>query len=185
MVQQTKFPEEATTHLTIQEVNDGNVPLYIRYPSWATSGATIKVNGKNVRIKEKPGSYIALNNKWKAGDKIDITFPMSLHMVATNDDPDMAAVLYGPIVLAGDMGTEGIKAPVPFAKDQLDYRNMPVPDDVISTLNAGDKKLTDWLVPVDGKPLFFKTSGVASRDITLMPYYQVDKQRYVIYWNMN
>ena len=185
LIQETKFPEEATTHLTIEEINEGNVPLYIRYPSWATSGATIKINGKNVRIKEKPGSYIVLNNKWKAGDKIDITYPMSLHMVATNDNPNMAAIDYGPIVLAGDMGTEGIKAPAPFAKDQLDYRNMPIPSDVISTLNIGNKKLNDWLIPVNGKPLEFKTNGVASRQINLIPYYQIDEQRYVIYWNLN
>ena len=54
------------------------MPLYIRYPSWATNGATIKVNGKDVKVKQAPGSYIVLNRHWKAGDKIDITYPMSL-----------------------------------------------------------------------------------------------------------
>ena len=50
LTQQTKFPDEATTHLTIDEIKDGNVPLYIRYPSWATSGAIITINGKKVRV---------------------------------------------------------------------------------------------------------------------------------------
>lgn len=184
LVQQTKFPEEATTHLTVQEVKDGNVALSVRYPSWATSGATVKINGKNVKVNQKPGSYIVLNRSWKAGDKIDITYPMSLHTIATNDDPTVAAVLYGPIVLAGDMGTEGMKSPVPFARDQLDYRNYSVPENISSTLNTGTKKLKDWLTPVDGQPLVFKTSGVSSNAITLKPYYQIDKERYVIYWNL-
>jgi DUF1680 family protein len=184
LVQQTKYPEEATTRLTIQEIKEGNVPLYIRYPSWATAGAIITINGKKVKVNQDPGSYIILNKKWKAGDEIDITYPMSLRLVATNDNRDMAAVVYGPIVLAGDMGTEGIEAPVPFARDQLDYRNMPVPDDIITTININDKKINDWLIPVNGKPLVFKTSGVASREITLIPYYQITRQRYVIYWNL-
>ena len=160
------------------------MPLYIRYPSWATSGASITINGKKVRIREKPGSYISLNHTWKAGDKVDITFPMSLHLVATNDNPDIAAVLYGPVVLAGDMGTEGMNPPVPFARDQLDYRNLPIPDDIVSTLRAKGKKPNDWLVPMEGNPLAFKTSGVTTHDITLIPYYRINRQRYVIYWNL-
>ncbi len=184
LVQQTKYPEEATTHLTIQEIKEGNLPLYIRYSSWATSGATITINGKNIKISQKPGSYIVLNRNWRVGDKIDITFPMSLHLVATNDNPNMAAVVYGPIVLAGNMGNEGIKAPAPFAKDQLDYRNLAVPGNIISTLNINGRKLNEWLIPVSGKPLVFKTAGVTSREITMIPYYQISKQRYVIYWNL-
>ena len=184
LLQQTRFPDEAATHLKIQEIKDGNVPLYIRYPSWATSGATITINGENFKINQKPGSYIVLNKTWKVNDQIDITYPMSLHLVATNDDPNLAAVLYGPIVLAGDMGTEGMKAPMPFAKDQLDYKDVPVPKDIITSLNVSGKKLDDWLVPVESKPLDFKTVGVASKQITMIPYYRIDEQRYVIYWNM-
>jgi DUF1680 family protein len=182
--QQTGYPEEATTHLTIQEIKDVNVPLNIRYPSWATSGAAVKINGRNVKISQKPGSYIVLNKTWKTGDKIDITYPMSLRLVATNDNPNMAAVVYGPIVLAGDMGTEGIEAPAPYGKDQLDFRNTAVPDNIVTTLNINGRKLNDWLIPVNGKQLVFKTTGVASKEITMIPYYQIDKQRYVIYWNL-
>jgi DUF1680 family protein len=184
LVQQTKYPEEPVTHLIIQELKETNVPLYIRYPSWATSGATISINGKNVKINQKPGSYIVLNRNWKIGDKIDITYPMSLHLVATNDNPGMAAAVYGPVVLAGDMGTELMKAPIPFARDQNDYRNAPIPESIISTLNINGKKLSDWLIPEKGRPLVFKTNGVALREITLIPYYQIARQRYVIYWNL-
>lgn len=184
LVQRTKFPDEAVTHLTVEEAKEGSVPLYIRYPSWATSGAAVTINGKDIKVNQKPGSYIVLNNTWKAGDKIDITYPMSLHLAATNDDPKMAAVLYGPIVLAGDMGTEGMKAPEPFARDQMDYKDVPVPKDIITALNVGGKKLDEWLIPVNGEPLEFKTAGAASKPITMIPFYKIDEQRYVIYWNL-
>ncbi|MEO6979906.1 MAG: DUF4986 domain-containing protein, partial [Mucilaginibacter sp.] len=60
-----------------------------------------------------------------------------------------------------------------------------IPDDVISSLNVKDRKLNDWLTPAKGKQLTFTTKDVAARPITLLPYYQVDKQRYVLYWNLN
>jgi DUF1680 family protein len=183
LVQRTQFPEEATTHLTIVETKKRDVPLYIRYPSWAISGASVAINGKNMKISQKPGGYIVLDRNWKAGDKIDITYPMSLHLVATNDNPHMAAVVYGPIVLVGDMGTEGVEAPAPFAYNQLDYKDIPVPKDIITTLNVDGRNLSDWLVPANGRPLVYRTVGVASKEITMIPYYQIDKQRYVIYWN--
>jgi hypothetical protein len=82
------------------------------------------------------------------------------------------------------MGTEGIVAPAPYAKDQLDFRNIPVPDNIVTTLNINGRKLNDWLIPVNGKQLVFKTTGVGSKEITMIPYYQIDKQRNVIYWNL-
>jgi len=109
---------------------------------------------------------------------------MSLHLLFTNDNPDLAAVAYGPIILAGDMGTGGIDAPAPFARDQLDYRNTPVPESVISALSIKGRKLTDCISPLNGKPLAFKTSDAAFREITLIPYYKINRQRYVIYWNL-
>jgi uncharacterized protein len=183
--QETKYPEEETTHLTITSNNAVAMPLYIRYPSWATLGAAIKVNGKKISVNQKPGSYIAINRKWKNGDKIDITYPMSLRLVATPDNPDKAAIAYGPVVLAGSMGTEGIKEPAPFAKDQNDLNRYPVPANIITALNTHGAKITDWLKPVAAVPLTFKTTNsVAASDITLMPYYKIDRQRYVLYWDL-
>src|SRR5205823_8010623 len=36
ITQQTKFPEEGKTVLTIETKGTANMPLHIRYPSWAT-----------------------------------------------------------------------------------------------------------------------------------------------------
>lgn len=185
LVQQTRYPEESTTNLMISEAPANQLSLYIRYPSWATSGATVTVNGKMVKIIQKPGSYIELKRNWKAGDRIAVTYPMSLRLVAANDNPNVAAVAYGPLVLAGDMGTEGMKAPAPFANDRLEYIDYSIPNDVISSLNVKGRKLNDWLTPLPGQPLVFTTKNAASRPITMIPYYQIDKQRYVLYWNLN
>ncbi|MEO8884875.1 MAG: beta-L-arabinofuranosidase domain-containing protein [Mucilaginibacter sp.] len=184
LTQTTQYPEENTTHLTINESPAGNTTLYIRYPAWATDGATVKINGKVVKTEAKPGSYMVLDRKWKAGDKIDVTYPMALHLVKTNDDPNKAAIAYGPIVLAGDMGTEGITAPAPFARDQQNFKNYAIPASVISSLHANGQPVKTWVTPVANQPLTFQTKGVANRDITLLPYYAINKQRYVLYWDL-
>ena len=184
LVQHTLFPDEPLIHITIKEAGNSEIALSVRYPSWAKSGATVTINGKEISITNKPGSYIILERKWSAGDAIDVTYPMSLHLEAANDNPHVAAVVFGPIVLAGDMGTEGIEAPAPFAKDQLDYKDVPVPKDIDSTLPIQGKEFQDWLFPVKGKQIAFKAVGVAKKEITLIPYYQIDKQRYTVYWNL-
>lgn len=185
IVQQTRYPQESVTNLTVKEA-PSQIPfsLYIRYPHWATSGAKITIDGKAVKISEKPGSYIELKRVWKTGDKVVVNFPMSLRLIPANDNAKVAAIAYGPLLLAGDMGTGGINPPAPFARDQLEFVKYNIPEDVISSLSVKDRKLTDWLTPLAGKQLTFETKDVAARPIILIPYYQIDKQRYVLYWNL-
>lgn len=66
-------------------------------------------------MKQKPGSYIAITREWKDGDRIAATYPMQIELEATPDNPNKVALLYGPLVLAGERGTEGMQAPAPFS----------------------------------------------------------------------
>jgi len=125
-----------------------------------------------------------LDHKWKKGDQVAISYPMALHLIAANDDPHKAAIAYGPVVLAGEMGTEGLKGPAPYANDQNEYNHYDIPGDVISSLQTKGSTLGSWLKPVPDSPLTFKTQGAATRDITLIPYYEVHHERYVIYWDI-
>lgn len=184
-IQETKFPEEATIRFQIQTAKEVKMPVHIRYPSWATKGVVVKVNGKNFSVKAKPGSFIVVERKWKNGDRFEVTYPMELRIVPTNDNPNKAAIAFGPILLAGEMGKEGIKDPAPYAvTSQSEFYSQPVPTDIISTLNVQGKKISDWLKPIVGQPLEFKTAGAANRDITMIPYFQLHGERYVIYWDL-
>ncbi len=185
ITQVTNYPEEPKTILNIETNHVVDMPVYIRYPSWAVSGASVKINGKNISVNQKPGSYIVLNRKWKNDDKIEITYPMSLHLIATPDNPKKAAIAYGPVVLAGAMGTEGINDPAPFAKDQNDLNKYPIPSDISAQLNTNGGNITDWVKPVANQPLLFTTvKGINSKEITLKPYYAISRERYVIYWDL-
>ena len=111
--QETAFPSEETTVLTVGAEQPVQTTVCLRYPSWSGK-ASVFVNGKKVSVKQKPGSYIALTRLWKSGDRIEVTYPMQVSLETTPDNPRKAALLYGPVVLAGERGTEGMQAPAPF-----------------------------------------------------------------------
>ena len=184
LIQQTRFPEEGTITLTMQTLSAINIPLHIRYPSWA-SNASIKINGKKVLTKASPCSYIVLNRKWNNGDVVEIDFPMTLKAVAANDNPKKVAFVYGPIVLAGEMGTEGMISPEPYSNPKLynDYYtyNYHVPDNITDTLGVDVKNLSGFIKPVMGGKLTFKT---IKEGIVLKPLYDIHRERYVVYWNL-
>ena len=165
--QETRFPEEEATHLTISCDKGVTMPIYVRYPGWAKTGISILVNGKKIAVKAIPGSYISVNRKWGNGDKVDILMPMSLNTEAMPDNKNKAALLYGPIVLAGDLGNAE-----------------PDPAFGVPVLVTNGKPITEWVKKVVGKPLTFKTEGVGRPDeVTLMPLYKISGDHYTVYWD--
>ena len=84
--QETDFPAEETTVLTIGTQSPVETTVYLRYPSWS-KGVKVAVNGKKVAVKQKPGSYIAITRLWKDGDRITADYPMRLRVETTPDNP--------------------------------------------------------------------------------------------------
>ncbi|QDA61649.1 glycoside hydrolase family 127 protein [Hymenobacter jejuensis] len=189
VVQNTKYPEEETTRLTIQTKKPVDMPLHLRYPAWATHGVTLKVNGKTVAVKQQPGSYITVSRNWKNGDQVELTYPMALRVIATPDNPRKAAFAYGPIILAGEMGTEGMSGTAPYHDPADPYQyygyDYHVPADLVHTLATKGGTVTDWLKPVPGHPLTFTTTAATGAGgITMVPYYKAHRERYVVYWDL-
>jgi len=184
--QQTAYPEEATTGLLIDSASGGELSFYIRYPSWASAGAFIKVNGKKIAVTQTPGSYITITRKWKKGDQIEITYPMSLRLVPAPDNPAVAAVAYGPLILAGEMGTEGMRRPFHDPSDPYEYYDYDyhVPADLVHALSIHGRPLTEWLRPT-GNPLEFVTVDASGKAVTMKPYYRIHRERTVVYWDLN
>lgn len=127
--QETDFPAEETTVLTIRAQNPVETTVYLRYPSWS-KGVKVFVNGKKIAVKQKPGSYIAITRLWKDGDRITADYPMCLRVETTPDNPQKGALVYGPVVLAGKRGTEGMQAPAPDSNPALynDYYTYVLPN---------------------------------------------------------
>ena len=185
LIQQTNFPETGNMQFKIETTNTVDLSLNMRFPSWAKAGAAVKVNGKKIAVKNIPGSYIVINRKWNNGDVVEVDFPMTLHIIPTNDNPNKAAIAYGPIVLAGEMGTEGFKGREPYS-DPLQHNdyytyNYNVPAGINTSLYLDKNKLTDFIKPVAGKKLTFK---VLKEGIILKPLYDIHRERYIVYWDL-
>lgn len=178
ITQRTDFPKSETTSLTVS--GNGKFTMKLRYPSWSGK-AVVKVNGKKVATG-KAGSYITIARNWKDGDKVEATFPMSVRAETAHGDASRVALLYGPVVLAGELGTEGMQSPAPFSdpKKYNDYYtyNYNIPDGLPTSL-AIDLKNPSRSLQKTGEPLVFKTAG----GVTVSPLYDLHRQRYVVYWN--
>ncbi|MGA2053071.1 MAG: beta-L-arabinofuranosidase domain-containing protein, partial [Opitutales bacterium] len=180
--QEAKYPEEGASRLTLNVAEPVAAGIYIRHPWWATQGLKVSVNGEPVASSSQPSSYVVVERTWESGDVIGVQMPMSLHLEPMLDDPSKVAVLYGPVVLAALLGKDGMPAPIVYAKDQLQY--VKGVDPAVPSLAAvNGKPVEDWLKPTGAKPLEFKTAGLQAQELTLVPLYQVNDQRYTVYWD--
>jgi uncharacterized protein len=185
--QRTRFPEEEATHLTMTLAQPARFAVKVRRPAWA-HGASVRVNGRQEGREGQDGrdtsSYLTIDREWKNGDTIDVSLPMALHIEAMPDNPKMIAVMYGPMMLVGDLGTEGldgVKRYGPSAPQVGRVKTPPIPAFV-----AGDvTHLVSSIVPAAGVPLQFRTKGLAQpHDVTLVPFYRILDQRYTVYWSV-
>jgi len=171
LIQKTSYPQEQGSSFEIKCGKPVNLTLQIRYPSWAMNGIGIKINGSNIRITQNPGSFVPINKTWMTGDKIEVNIPFSLHLEAMPDDSNRIAILYGPLVLAGDLGK---------VADSSSNNSMYVP-----VLMTNDRNPSKWLKAVDGRPNTFITVNTGRpREVELKPFYATYDRRYSVYWDL-
>ena len=185
LVQETKFPEEDATTFTVRCKKPVNMPLRIRVPYWATKGGGVTHLVRKLDSFASPSSYLVLDRTWRDGDVVKVTLPMSLHVCAMPDDPTVQAFMYGPVVLAGRLGTEGLteetlRAEPTKVRAIPEYRSKPV---AAPALRAASGDIASWVKPVPGKTLEFRTTG-QSEDITLVPFNRILDERYALYWKV-
>jgi len=171
VTQNTNYPDEQGTSLSVECSTPVKFLLKVRYPFWAENGISVSVNGKPKNLKGTPGSFVTIGEKWKNGDKVEIKFPFSLRLETMPDNQNRVAVLYGPLVLAGDLGPE-----------MGDTTQNPMYVPIIMTK---DRNPNNWIVPVQGEVNTFKTQDVGKpRDVVLKPFYKFYNRDYSIFWDL-
>lgn len=151
--------------------------LAFRRPYWAGEGFTVKVNGQAVKSVSKSDTYVEVNRKWKTGDTVELTLPKTLRKEALPDNPNRMAIMWGPLVLAGDLGPE-------LNRGQFRGQGARTPEPAPALITA-DLKVDNWLKPVAGKPGTFHTVNAGlKQDIDFAPFYEMPRRRYAIYWDV-
>lgn len=184
LVQETSFPDEAGTRLTVRVSRPTRFALRLRIPYWATGDNRVLLNGKALEGMAAAGGYYLLDRSWKPNDQLTLRLPMALHLDTTPDDPGLQAVMYGPMVLAGRLGTDGLTAETlragptaPRTVPLYPVEGMAAPGFVVSSTDP-----SSWIVPTS-TPLTFRTTGQA-RDIAFVPFHKLFGERYAIYWRV-
>lgn len=166
VVQETRYPETEVTTLRFKTTHPQKFTLRIRKPSWASKGIVLSVNNKRISNFTEKDGFILINRTWTNNDRVDLKLPMQLYSEPMPDNPNRVAFLYGPLVLAGQLGDS-------------------IPDPVygVPVLLTENKSLTNWIQP-SGQPLQFETKGVGQPfDVKLKPFYQTYKNFYSVYWD--
>ncbi|MFT3891496.1 MAG: glycoside hydrolase family 127 protein [Anaerolineales bacterium] len=93
----TDYPYQQEINFLIDPEKPVRFAFYLRIPEWCRK-AKLRVNGKAVQAKLRPGSFFRLERLWKPGDEVQLEMPFTL---AIEHFPDNGISLrYGPLTLA-------------------------------------------------------------------------------------
>ncbi|MBN2172858.1 MAG: glycoside hydrolase family 127 protein [Bacteroidales bacterium] len=184
--QDTKFPEEEQTKLTVTE-GSSEFSLLVRYPGWISDGELkISVNGKNISYSALPSSYVSIKRNWKKGDVIEIILPMQNTIEHMPNVPEYITFMHGPILLSAKTGTEDMAGLIADDGRWSQYAGGEyLPVDKAPILIEDDlENIGNKLEPVNGKPLNFKlkVKMINPMELTLEPFSQIHDARYMMYW---
>ena len=185
--QETKFPTEDTTKLTFTAAKPVKLALKIRRPGWA-SGLNVTVNGTPQPVTVEPGGYVTVNGEWKSGDTVTVKTPMTLHVEPLPSSKIYQAFMYGPVVLAGDLGTSGMEGANRYSPN-VPAGNLVPPAahvEIPVFVSADLKQDLTKIKPVAGKPLTFTAPAGLGQPgaVSLVPFYTLFEPRYTIYWKV-
>jgi len=142
----TDFPNADTTKLVVQGA--GRFDVKVRVPGWAVRGVTVRINGRDEAVKATPGSYLTLSRTWQDNDTIEVRMPFVFHLDHVADQPNVASLFYGPVLLAAEE---------PAAR--TDWRQVELDVTDISRSIAGDPATLRFSIAgVPFKP-FYETYG--------------------------
>lgn len=132
VVQKTRHPWEGAVLLEVTPRHPTEFALNLRIPSWSAN-TTVRINGEPVSGAE-PGQYLAIQRRWNAGDRVELAFDMTPHVLRANpavtENTGRVALARGPVVFC----MEGLDQTV--APDQRNLAGFSV--------HAGGATTADW-----------------------------------------
>jgi DUF1680 family protein len=201
---ETGFPEGETAVLVLTVSSPQEFILALRRPYWVGAGFAVKVNGEPVEDQilnpyrdvpesgrpvpgragvDQSGSYVELKRIWKTGDTIEVILPKTLRLEPTPDNPRVAALMWGPLVLAADLGPERAR------ERGRDSSYVPP---TIPVFVAAEQPISKWVKSIPDKPGFFRIPEVGRDSLgtdlevaaNLLPFYRLHRRTYAVYFDL-
>lgn len=185
--QDTRFPDEPSSRLSLQLRKPQRFSLRLRHPHWLDGPLHVRVNGQPWPLQSTPSSYADIERRWADGDVVDIDLPMRTRIEGLPDGSDYVALMHGPIVLAARTGNENLDGLI--ADDGRGSHVAPgsyLPLDRAPMLVGDRDALAAQVKPVPGRPLTFEAGALiqpaAFDGLQLEPLFRVHDARYIVYW---
>ena len=157
----TDYPFGDEVTVTVRATGARKLAIAMRLPGWCDA-PSLRVNGQPAAFERRRG-YAVVTRRWRPGDRIALTLPMTVRAEPTPDDPRLTAFVHGPVVLAADLGP-------------ADTRFAGPPPALIAA-NA-----TGALTPVDARAHLFRMADAAPGALTLRPFFTQYDRRTAVYF---
>jgi DUF1680 family protein len=151
LVQNTQYPYQPETTLTLQMEKPESFAIYLRVPAWAGPATRLAVNGKSTSVVLKPGTFVPVRQTWKNGDRIEFTIDRPLRLSPIDPQhANLVAVLQGPLALSA-------------------VGNVPPDLTRAHLLATRQRGANDWQVPTSAESL------------KMLPYPAISNETYRLY----
>ena len=166
--------------------------LSFRLPAYALAASvhtkdriTFCLNGQEQEVINEEGIY-TLQSFVKAGDCLEFYFPQTFEAHSTDDNKHYIAFTYGPYVMGALLGDrrmwedrpEGIQVRTAI-KDEETVQHLTVAEDPKRWV---ENIAARWIWQEQDEYLWAATLTGTKEKLTFVPYYEIHKQRYGIYF---
>ena len=180
--QVTHFPREQGTTIRVKSAVPSVRTIHVRIPGWTTEAAQVKINGRPLEAMADPGSYLAIRRTWHEGDMLSVSLPMELRQEPLPGDDSVVAPLYGPLVLAANLGAGPADPSLRVVHGRpTKPEELPKPEPLPKIAGTGELKPEQWIQADSSSDLRFTAAGEDAK-YPLLPMYAMDDQRYSVYW---
>ncbi|MEP7380626.1 MAG: beta-L-arabinofuranosidase domain-containing protein [Gemmatimonadota bacterium] len=203
LTMETGFPDGDSATITLTLPEPAKFTIAVRRPVWAGDGFRVAVNGTDQpqpaldtlydpvaggraggpgnESVERNATYVLLTRIWTTGDTVTLALPKTLHLQPTADDPQVTAIMWGPLALAADVG--------PRQEEPWSESPSTPPPTPVRLLVSASGQPADFLRPASRPGNFTVASGVAriasadvpSGEVSLTPFYRTHRRRYALY----
>lgn len=182
IAQTTTFPDTPRTRLRVTVDRPVLATVQVRHPRWCDA-MTVRVNGRRWRTHAAANGYVAIAREWHSNDVVDIDLPMTLRAESLPGVSDIVAFVFGPIVLAGRLGRDGLSPGSQLIVNERLSGTMLNAELEISTLGGDAASAVRRMRQDSRDPLVFRTRG-RPHEVELVPYYRLATERYNLYWKL-
>ena len=180
LTQATAFPDASETRFRWSLRRPTALTLKLRHPGWSRS-AVVLVNGREALRSDRPGRYLDVARTWHDGDQVELRLAMTVETQRSSAAPDIVAFTYGPLVLAGALGREGLAPGSDIIVNERKYGEYNASPFTPPTL-AGDPEAIARAIRPTTHPLEFQTTAADGKPIRMIPYFRIAHERYATYW---